>query len=176
MDEQPKAPPHVEQSVAAIAELHRTHYRDAGPAQRRVSAAISAVARPRTLTIVVVAAAAWIGFNVALGAVHVPAPDPYPFAFLGLVVSTGGLLLAVMILIAQRLDDELATRRDQLTLELALLSEQKTAKAIALLEELRRADPFVEDRLDEIADALAEPADPNAVLDAIRAAHHKPDD
>jgi len=42
---------------------------------------------------------------------------------------------------------------------------------VALLEELRLADPLVESRRDEVAEVLAEPSDPNAVLDAIRAAH-----
>ena len=78
-----------------------------------------------------------------------------------------------MILIAQKHDDELATLRDQLTLELAILAEQKTAKVIALLEEFRRSAPDVEDRRDEVAEALAEPADPNVVIDAIQAAHER---
>jgi uncharacterized membrane protein len=76
-----------------------------------------------------------------------------------------------MILIAQRHDDELATRRDQLSLELALLSERKSAKIIALLEEFRRNDPHQGDHRDEVAEALAKPADPKVVLDAIRIAH-----
>ena len=44
-----------------------------------------------------------------------------------------------MILITQRHDDEMATRREQITLELAILSEQKSAKIIALLG---RVDEF----------------------------------
>jgi uncharacterized membrane protein len=86
-------------------------------------------------------------------------------------VSTGALYLTAMILIAQRHDDELATRRDQLTLELAILAERKSAKVIALLEEFRLNDPHQGDHRDALAEALAEPADPQAVLDAIRAAH-----
>ncbi len=75
-----------------------------------------------------------------------------------------------MILIAQRHDDELATRRDQLTLELAILSEQKSAKIIALLEEFRR-DPHQGDHRDVVAEAMAQPANPQVVLHAIRSAH-----
>ena len=54
--------------------------------------------------------------------------DPYPFPLLSTAVSTVGLYLAAMILITQRHDDEMATRREQITLELAVLSEQKSAK------------------------------------------------
>jgi uncharacterized membrane protein len=55
-----------------------------------------------------------------------------------------------------------------LTLELAVLTEQKAAKAIALLEELRRDSPHVHDRVDRQADVMAQPADPQMVIDAIK--------
>jgi hypothetical protein len=45
------------------------------------------------------------------------------------------------------------------------------AKIIALLEEFRRNDPNQGDHRDEFAEALSEPADPQAVLAAIKAAH-----
>ena len=102
------------------------------------------------------------------------APDPFTFPLLAAVVSTVALYLTAMILIAQRHDDELATRRDQLTLELAILSEQKSAKIIALLEEFRRNDPNQGDHRDEVAEAMAKPADTQVVLDAIKAAHDEP--
>ena len=54
-----------------------------------------------------------------------------------------------------------------LNLELGILNEQKTAKVIALLEELRRDSPHVHDRVDELADVMGRPADPQSVIDAI---------
>ena len=53
----------------------------------------------------------------------------------------------------------LATRGEQSILELAILSEQKSAKIIALLEEFRRNDPNQGNDRDEVAEALAKPAD-----------------
>jgi uncharacterized membrane protein len=47
------------------------------------------------------------------------------------------LYLVVLILTTQRRDDLLTQRRELLNLEPAILSEQKTAKVVALLEELR---------------------------------------
>jgi uncharacterized membrane protein len=38
--------------------------------------------------------------------------DPFPFPLLSAAVSTIGLYLAAMILISQRHDDEMATRRE----------------------------------------------------------------
>lgn len=65
--------------------------------------------------------------------------------------------------------------REQLILELALLNEQKTAKVISLLEEFRRDIPIVDDRVDDQAEAMAEPADPEQVLAAIKETHAEAD-
>jgi len=174
--EAPATPPHVEETVAAIAELHVAHYREAGALQRFVTTATAAVSRPRTLAVIAVAIAAWLGVNLGLPAFGQPPPDPFPFPILAAVASILDLFPAAMILVAQRHEDELATRRDQLTLEIAILSERKTAKIIALLEEFRRNDPHQSDARDEVAEALAEPSDPHTVLHAIEAAHGKASD
>ncbi|MBV9288579.1 MAG: DUF1003 domain-containing protein [Hyphomicrobiales bacterium] len=164
-------PPHVEETVAAIAELHAAHYRKAAAAQRFVTFATATFARPGTLGVLAIAIAAWLALNIWLEAHGGPAPDPFPFPLLSLMVSSLALFVATMVLIAQRHDDELATRREQLTLELAILAERKTAKIIALLDEIRLNDPHQSDERDHVAEALAEPADPQVVLEAIRAAH-----
>ena len=118
--------------------------------------------------------AGWITLNLALPQLGRAALDPFPFPLLSAAVSTIGLYLAAMILISQRHDDEMATRREQMTLELAILSEQ-SAKIFALLEEFRRNDPNQGNYCDEVAEALAQPADPQVVLDAIRAAEKAED-
>jgi Protein of unknown function (DUF1003) len=107
--------------------------------------------------------AGWITLNLALPQLGRAALDPFPFPLLSAAVSTIGLYLAAMILISQRHDDEMATRREQMTLELAILSEQKSAKIIALLEEFRRNDPNQGNDRDEVAEALAKPADAQVV-------------
>jgi hypothetical protein len=52
---------------------------------------------------------------------------------------------------------------------------EKSSKIIALLEEFRRNDPNQGNDRDEVAEALAEPADAQVVLDAIRAAEKAED-
>ena len=79
------------------------------------------------------------------------------------------LFIAVLILITERREIELSELREQLTLELAMLGEQKAAKTIALLEELRRDLPNVRNRRDPEAEDLATPADPEAVIEALKA-------
>jgi uncharacterized membrane protein len=76
--------------------------------------------------------------------------------------------MVIMILATQRREDLLAQRREMLILELALLSEQKTAKVIQLLEESRFDNPLIRNRIDREAEAVAQPSDPNSMLDVIR--------
>ena len=48
-----------------------------------------------------------------------------------------------------------------------MLAEQKIAKLIALVEELRRDLPNVHDRRDSLAEAMIRPVDPHAVASAL---------
>jgi uncharacterized membrane protein len=175
VQETAQLPHHLEDTVATIAALHAAHNREAHALQKAVARATGGIARPVTLILITVAIAGWVMLNLALPGFGHAALDPFPFPLFSAAVSTVGLYLAAMILITQRHDDEMATRREQITLELAILSEQKSAKIIALLEEFRRNDPNQGNDRDEVAEALAEPADAQVVLDAIRAAEKAED-
>jgi uncharacterized membrane protein len=83
-------------------------------------------------------------------------------------VSLAALYTTVLILAAQRRENELASHHEHLTLELAILSEQKTAKIISLLEELRVDHPDIHDRIDDEAAAMSAPTDPQSVLETIK--------
>ena len=83
-------------------------------------------------------AAAWIGLNSVAPAWGFLPLDPPPFEGLAAFASLASLYLVVVIVSTQRRDDRLAQKRELLTIELAILTEQKVAKAISLLEELRR--------------------------------------
>ena len=169
IEEASRVPHHVEDAVATIAALHAAHHREARALQKAISRATSGIAQPGTLILITLAIAIWVTFNL-LPEFGRAALDPFPFPLLATIVSTIAIYLATMILMTQRHDDEMATRREQITLELAILSEQKSSKIIALLEEFRHNDPNHGDHRDEVAEALAEPADAQVVLNAIQAA------
>ena len=97
--------------------------------------------------------------------------DPPPFNALCMAFSLASFYMVILIYATQRRDDELAELREQLTLELALLSEQKMAKVIQLFEEFRRDIPLVPNRTDEQADAMAQSVDPERVFHAIKDTH-----
>jgi uncharacterized membrane protein len=124
--------------------------------------------RPGSLGVVTVIVIGWVGLNLLAAALGYRAVDPPPFSGLAGATSLTSLYLVVLILATQRREDQLAQHREQLILELALLGEQKTAKVIELLEEFRRDNPLIHNRIDQQADAMAQPADPQQVLDAIK--------
>jgi uncharacterized membrane protein len=161
-------PTHVEDTVQAIARFHATHEADASPVQRLIERITRRAGRPAFIASLTALILCWIALNLGLMAFgRLPVDEP-PFVWLQGAVALTALYMTIFILTTQRREDKLAGLRDQLTLELSILSEQKSAKIIALLEELRRDDPGITDRPDDTADALATPADPNAVLDALK--------
>jgi uncharacterized membrane protein len=176
-DPQPITQIHIEETIKAIGRLHAEHRATASRHHRVLGWVISLLGRPGFLIAMTLFVAAWIGLNSAVGAWGYRPLDPPPFQRLSTFASIASLYLVVLIVSTQRRDDRLDRNRELLTLELALLTEQKSAKAIALLEELRRDFPLVHDRVDTQADVLAKPADTHAVIDAItdpnaRAVHH----
>jgi uncharacterized membrane protein len=78
------------------------------------------------------------------------------------------LFATVLILTTQHRDDQLGSYREQLTLELAILGEQKSAKIISLLEELRRDSSNLHSRVDEQESERSVAADPQAILAAVK--------
>jgi uncharacterized membrane protein len=118
-----------------------------------------------------VIAASWISLNLFAATFGYRAIDPPPFSWLGGAISLVSLYMVILILATQQREYQLAQRREQLTLELAILSEQKTAKVIQLLEESRRDNPLIHNRIDQEAEAMAQPADLQSVLDAIKEIH-----
>ncbi|MHB1206235.1 MAG: DUF1003 domain-containing protein [Rhodospirillaceae bacterium] len=171
MDSKPEAlPAHMEESVQAIAKLYAAHEDAATGAQRFINRLTDLLGRPLTVAALTIAVAGWIWVNAA--AIHrgTEPMDPPPFAWLAGTVATAGMLISVLILAAQRHAGQLAARRERLSLQLALLSEQKNAKIIQLLEEMRRDSPIIANRVDAVAAAMSEPADAESVLDAMEEA------
>jgi uncharacterized membrane protein len=165
--------PHIEETIRSIGQLHADHRDNATPPERAVDRMTSLISRPRFIGMLTLFVAAWIGFNLLAAAQGYRAIDPPPFAWLAGAASLVSLYMVVLVLATQRREDRLARQRELLLLELASLSEQKMAKMIELLEESRRDNPLLRNRVDREADAMAQPADPQSVIDAIKETHAK---
>jgi uncharacterized membrane protein len=157
--------PHVEQTVQAVARLHTEHHETANWADRLLEHLKDRIGRPAFIAILLLLVACWIAIN-RLG--HSPALDPPPYLYLQLALSLGAFCLTTIILATQRRADRLASHREKLILQLAFVGEQKTAKVIALLEELRRDSPQVKNRPDREAEQMTESVDAHAVSNALR--------
>ena len=164
----PILPAHIDETVQAIARLHIDHRRGSTGLQRTVERLTRFFSRPRAAGLLAAAVVLWIAVNLGLRLAGQPPFDPPPFSGLQSVTSVGALFMTVFILVTQRREDELSELREQLTLELAMLSEHKTAKLIELVEELRRDMPNVRNRPDAEAASLSRPADPEAVLEVLK--------
>jgi uncharacterized membrane protein len=162
------SPAHIEETIRSIDRLHAEHREDATPLQRAVERVTSLLGRPGFIGVVTVIVVGWMGFNLLSAALGFRPFDPPPFSGLASATSLASLYMVVLILATQRREDDLARHREHLILELALLGEQKTAKVIELLEEFRRDNPHIHDRVDHQADAMAQPANPQRMLDAIK--------
>ena len=163
-------PAHVEDTVEAVARFHSAHEAEASGLQRAIEQLTRRAGSPAFAAVLTSLIVYWVALNLGLMAVGRQPLDepPSPFIWLQGAVALTALYMTIFILTTQRRVDKLAGLRDQLTLELSILSEQKSAKIIGLLEELRRDAPNISDRADEQADALSTPADPNTVLHALK--------
>lgn len=83
-------------------------------------------------------------------------------------VDIASLLIATGVLVQQTRQDKLSEQRSHLTLQINLLTEQKIAKLIELIEELRKDLPSVRDRYDWEAKIMQQATDPQVVLDIIQ--------
>lgn len=156
---------HVAESVEAVASFHREHYRNASGVQRAIDAVTDRLGRPASdrpvchslhlggsgglarrrtgrSAVLRVAGVGGHGRGLARGV-----PDPGDPAARG---SSGRPARST-------------------TLELALLADKKSAKIIALLEELRRDEPSLAERADKESEDMAKPTDAAAVAACIEA-------
>ena len=101
------------------------------------------------------------------------APELLPFGLptfdaKSMGVDIAALLIATGVLVQQGRQDRLAEQRSHLILQINLLTEQKIAKLIELMEELRGDLPLIRDRDDLEAQIMQQATDPQVVLDILQ--------
>lgn len=159
-------PDKARESLDTMREFEDAEAREASPTQRAIEAASLFFGSPAYLVGVVVFTTAWIGvdgWGRAHGWLHMEDP---PYFWLQGIVSLHALLLTIAVLIRQNRMAVLAEHRAHLDLQINLLTEQKVAK---ILEILAKRDAESSATLDQgTVDDLTKPADPQALLDAIK--------
>ena len=151
-------------NVDTIASLHAQTQKSVDAHQRLIEKVTRHVGRPYTIYMLFAVVALWAMTNVLADN---RAPDPPPFFWMQGVVAVYAALVTTIVLTTQNRLQRHAEQRAYLDLQVNLIAEQKTAKLIALIEELRRDLPSVRNRPDPEAASMAHAVNPNEVLSAL---------
>ncbi len=116
----------------------------------------------------VAAFSSWIVFNAFPGLKHF---DPYPFTFLTLVVSLEAIFLSSFILISQNYELRISDRRNQLDLQINLLTEQENTKMLQMLQAI--AQKLGVEETDPELDILKETTHPEKLISQIEQAQRE---
>ena len=157
----------LEQNIVAVHEFFSREELKCSVTQRQAERIGDFVGRPAFLVVILTLVAVWVVVNLALPAWGMAPLDAPPFIWLQAVISLAALLTATVVLIKQNRMAKLGEQRAHLDLKVALLIEQKVAKLIDLVEELRRDLPNVSNRHDPSAVGMQQAMRPEEVLAAL---------
>jgi uncharacterized membrane protein len=157
----------IDQNIDAVLDFYTREEQKMSRSQRVLERISRFVGQPAFLAIILLFVLFWIFANVALRRSGIAEFDPAPFALLQGIVGLSALLTATVVLGKQNRLAKLEEQRAHLDLTVNLLTEQKAAKLIDLLEELRRDLPNVTNRHDSEAVALRQSMNPDLVLAAL---------
>jgi uncharacterized membrane protein len=155
------------QNIEAILEFYTREDGKISRSQRILERVSGFIGQPVFLGIILLVVALWMLANDALRQFGGIEFDPAPYFWLQGIVGLGALLTATVVLIKQNRLAQLEEQRAHLDLKVTLLTEQKAAKIIDMLEELRRDLPNVRNRHDPEAAALQRSINPDQVLAAL---------
>lgn len=79
----------------------------------------------------------WILINTNMVPM-IPTFDPYPFGLLTMIVSLEAIFLSIFVLISQNRSSSTSTLRDEVNLQVNMITEQEVTKILQLLSEMRR--------------------------------------
>ena len=157
----------ISQNIEAVLGFYTREEQKIGRWQRILERISGLIGQPAIFGFILLFVALWMLANTVLRQFGMAEFDPAPFSWLQGIVGLGALLTATVVLTKQNRLAKLAEQREHLDLKVTLLTEQKAAKLIDLLEELRRDLPNVSNRHDPEAAALQQSMNPDLVLAAL---------
>jgi uncharacterized membrane protein len=160
-------PEQVIKNVETI-DRHQVHHQQNTKTDRKIINRIAAVfGRPQFLYFQIVFFTVWIGCsNLAERNIIAKNFPLFDLHLHGLEIAA--LMISTEVLIDQTHQEKLSKEQSHLMLQLNLLTEQKIAKLISLVEELRTDLPNVHNRADLEAEIMQQAIDPQAILEVIQ--------
>ena len=157
----------ISQNLDAILKFYTREEQKISRTQRMVEHFSAFVGRPAFLAVTLLIVVLWVAANAIMRLAGWDEFDPAPYFWLQGIIALGALLITTVVLITQNRLANLEEQRAHLDLKVTLLTEQKVAKLIDLIEELRRDLPNVKDRRDAEAVSLKQSMNPELVLAAL---------
>jgi uncharacterized membrane protein len=164
-------PKSLSQNIGTLSEFYERHEQRVSRAQALIEKLSLILGSPGYVVGNVGFVVCWIVANLVAPKFGYRQIDEPPFFWLQGLVALNAFIISTTVLIRQNRMAKLAEHNAHLDLQVNLLTEEKTSKIIALLEELRRDMPDVRNKIDREADELAKPADTRTVLSAIESEH-----
>jgi uncharacterized membrane protein len=157
-------PDKASQNIDAVLDFYTREDQKISRPQRILERISLVIGKPLYLGCILLLVLLWVTTNLVLRRSGRTPFDPAPFVWLQGLIGLGALVTATIVLAKQNRLAKLAEQRAHLDLKVTLLTEQKAAKLIDLLEELRRDLPNVANRSDPHAEALQHSMNPDMVL------------
>jgi uncharacterized membrane protein len=160
-------PENVLKNVEAIVSLQAEQERNVPVHERILEMISTAFGQPRFLYAEIVFFTAW-RICSHLSDIGLLDRDFPKFSLRDQGIDVAALLISTGVLIHQTRQEKFNNDRSHLILQLNLVTEQKIAKLIALVEELRVDLPDVQDRIDLEAELMQQTTNPQVVLDILQ--------
>ena len=154
-------------NIAAVQSFYDREDEKLSTSQRILEMVSEFVGRPAFVGMSLAFVACWIVLTTVFKRLGWGDFDPAPYFWLQGIVGLCALLIGTVVLSKQNRLARLAKLRSNLDLKVTLLIEQKAAKLIDLMEELRRDLPNVHNRHDADAVNLQQSMNPSLVLAAL---------
>ncbi len=160
-------PEQIIKNVEAITDRQKRYQEQATTAQKVLEKIVSIFGRPEFLYFQVGFFVIWeiCGHLVDLGIL----PTSFPqFNLREQWLDLASLFISTGVLVYENRQEKVSEERSHLMLQLNLITEQKIAKLISLVEELRTDLPNVKNRNDEEAELMKQATDPHVILEVIQ--------
>jgi uncharacterized membrane protein len=157
----------ISQNLNAVLDFYTRADEKIGYWQRMLERISSVIGQPIFLGFIALFVLLWTLGDMAMGRLGLVEFDPPPFLWLQGLIGLAALLTTTIVLTKQNRMAKLQEQRAHLDLKVTLLTEQKAAKLIDLIEELRRDLPNVKNRHDSQSAVLQQSMNPDLVLAAL---------
>ena len=157
----------ISQNIEAVLDFYAREEQRVTRSQRLLERISLLIGQPAFLGFILIFIAIWMLANSPSRRAGIAAFDAPPFFWLQGLIGLGALMTAIVVLSRQNRLARLAEQRAHLDLKVTLMTEQKTAKLIDLMEELRRDLPDVINRHDPDAAVLQQSMNSDQVLAAL---------